>query len=256
MDWLEKLGKDDRGSRPRCVLLCDGSADQVARRLTEIAGRPEVKISALDRWQPQGTACLQEAQLDKARPGGTALLPAETRQELRKWWLAEGSGRRRTPNWDIASTCRISGREGLLLVEAKAHQGELSSRDKCGAKSIKSRERIVHAIAEANAGLRKVTGNAWHLSAEHHYQLANRFAWSWKLAKLKVPVVLVYLGFLNAFEMSDQGSPFQYRSDWSDVLHDYCSDVIDMSCWERTLDVDGTPMLSLMRTRAQPFEPQ
>ena len=256
MDWLEKLGKDNRGSRPRCVLLCDGSADQVAWRLTEIAGRPEVKVSANDHWQPQGTGCVREAQLDRVPSGGTALLPADTGRELRKWWLAEGGGRARTPNWDIASTCRISGRVGLLLVEAKAHQGELSPNDGCGAKSTRNRERIEHAIAEANAGLREVTGSPWRLSAEHHYQLANRFAWSWKLAKLKVPVVLVYLGFLDAVEMNDRGCPFRSHDDWRNVMLDYCRDVIDMSCWERTLDVDGTPMLPLMRTRVQPFEPQ
>ena len=256
MDWLEKPGRADRGSRPRCVLLCDGRADQVARRLTEIAGGPEVKVSANDHWQPQGTGCVREAQLDKVPPGGKALLPVETRQKLRKWWLAEGGGRARTPNWDIASACRIFGREGLLLVEAKAHQAELSPSSGCGATSIKNRERITYAVAEANAGLREVTGSPWQLSAEHHCQLANRFAWSWKPAKLKVPVVLVYLGFLDAVEMNDGGCPFQSDGDWRDVMLDCCRDVIDMSCWERTLDVDGTRMLPLMRTLVPPFEPQ
>ena len=73
MDWLNKLGKDDSGSRPRCVLLFDGSKDQVARRLTELVGRPEVESSAHDQWYPQGTVCVREAQLDKVSPDSTAL---------------------------------------------------------------------------------------------------------------------------------------------------------------------------------------
>ncbi len=252
---MDRLDKNCRGSRPRCVLLCEGGAEEVARRLTEMVGRPEVDISALDQWQPHGTACMWEAELDKVSPRGRALLPPETREKLREWWLAEGGGRARTPKWEIAGTCTISGRKGLLLVEAKAHEVELSPKDQCDAKSARNRERIVHAIAEASAGLREAAGGSWQLSAAHHYQLANRFAWSWKLARLQVPVVLVYLGFLDAAEMNDRGRLFRSGDDWRGALQHYCQDVIDMSCWERTLDIDGTPILPLTRTCLQPFEP-
>lgn len=224
MDWLKKLGKDDRGSRPRCVLVCDGTKDRVAWRLTEMVGGSDVVVSAHDRWHPQGTACVSEVQLDKAPPDGRMpLLPTLVRRKLRDWWLAEGGSRTRTPNWDIASTCRISGRDGLLLVEAKAHSGELVPNDSCGAKSVKNRNQIERAITEANAGLRDVTGHSWQLSTADHYQLSNRFAWSWKLAKLKIPVALVYLGFLDAVEMNDKGTPFRSDEDWTDALHEYCS---------------------------------
>ena len=73
MDWLKKLGKDDRGSRPRCVLLTDGHVDRVAERLTRIVGRPEVMISSRDSWQPQGTSDVREAQLNKQLEGGAVL---------------------------------------------------------------------------------------------------------------------------------------------------------------------------------------
>lgn len=43
--------------------------------------------------------------------------------------------------------------------------------------------------------------------------MSNRFAWAWKLATMEVPVVLVYLGFLNATEMGDQGSLLQVMID-------------------------------------------
>ena len=255
MGWLKELGKDTRGSRPRCVLLTDGSPDRVAERLTRMVCRPEVVVSPGDRWRPQGTSDVREAQLDKAAEGGAVLLPESIRRQLREWWLVEGAGRSRTPNWDIASTCCVSGRKGLLLVEAKAHAKELSKGDRCGAAPA-NRERIESALAEANASLRMLTGGSWRLSAEHHYQLSNRFAWSWKLAALGVPVVLLYLGFLDAVEMEDKGSPFGSGNDWRDMLLEHCRGVIEASCWERTLDVEGSPLLPLMRIVAQPFEPR
>ena len=254
-DWLKKLGKDNRGSRPRCVLLTDGSADQVAQRLTGLVGRPEVQVSAEDRWQPQGMCHVREAELDKLRQGDAVLLNDAIRRQLQEWWLAEGRGRAKTPSWDIASTCTVSGKSGLLLVEAKAHSEELSKGDRCGAGPV-NRKRIETALKEASVGLRKATGGPWRLSVEHRFQLANRFAWSWKLATLRVPVVLVYLGFLDALEMTDKKGLFASDDDWRSALLEYCRETIDPACWEAVLDVGGTPMLPLMRTDLQPFEPR
>ena len=135
-------------------------------------------------------------------------------------------------------------------MEAKAHSDELSEGNRCGAGPA-NRKRIGSALKEANAGLQEATGGPWRLSAEHHYQLANRFAWSWKLATLGVPVVLVYLGFLNAVEMT---SPFGSDDDWRDALLEHCRDTIDAACWERTLNIGGTPLLPLIRSDPQPFE--
>ena len=255
MDWLKKLGKDDRGSRPRCVLLTDGHAERVAERLTRVVGRPEVMISSRDSWQPRGTCDVREAQLNKRLEGGAVLLPDSLRRELGKWWLVKDTGRSGTPHWDIVSTCTISGQAGLLLVEAKAHSRELSRRDRCGATPA-NRKQIESALEEANAGLSKLTGGSWRLSAEHHFQLANRIAWSWKLATFGVPVVLLYLGFLDATEMTDRGSPFRKGDDWRNTLLEHCHGVLDVACWERTLDVGGTPLLPLMRTDGQPFDPR
>lgn len=255
MDWLTKLGTDRRGSRPRCVLLTDGSPEQVAERLTRIVCRREVEVSSGDRWQPKGRSGVREAQLDKAPKGSAVLLPEAIREGLSKWWLTEGKETSRTPSWDIASTCSVSGREGLLLVEGKAHSKEVSKSDRCSA-SLANRKRIKGALQEANRGLRELTGGTWRLSAEQYFQLSNRFAWSWKLATFGVPVVLLYLGFLNAVEMGDRGEPFESEEDWRDTLLTHSRSVIDTDCWERTLDVQGTPLLALSRTVEQPFEPQ
>jgi hypothetical protein len=54
----------------------------------------------------------------------SAFLNPEQREALTTWWLAVRE-RANTPNWDIVSTCQMVGRQGLVLVEAKAHAGEL-----------------------------------------------------------------------------------------------------------------------------------
>ena len=45
---------------------------------------------------------------------------------------------------DIASTCTISGQAGILLVEAKAHSKELSSRDNAGATPVTGNRSRMH----------------------------------------------------------------------------------------------------------------
>ena len=65
--------------------------------------------------------------------------------------------------------------------------------------------------AEAAEGLRCETGKLWGLSRDHHYRFSNRFAWSWKLATFGLLAVLVYLGFLNAQEMADEGHLLRTR---------------------------------------------
>jgi hypothetical protein len=74
------------------------------------------------------------------------------------------------------------------------------------ANGLRNHDKIGSAIRQANTNLNLISPG-WNLSGDLHYQLSNRFAWSWKLASLGIPVVLVYLGFLNANDMSDQGHP-------------------------------------------------
>ena len=251
MHWRAELGKDNRGSRPRSVLLTDGTPEQVAERLAKIVGRREVSISPEDQWQPCGKPDVREAQLDKQLKDGAVLLSCAMRREMSDWWLVNEA---KTATWDLAGTCTISGTKGLLLVEGKAHSRELNKNDSCGAEGA-NRTQIDRAVEEANAGLRKLTSGEWALSTRHHYQLSNRFAWSWKLAMLKVPVVLLYLGFLSARDMQDDGDLFQSENDWRHTLLDYCRGVVDESCWESTLDVKGVPLMPMIRVFEQPFEP-
>ena len=262
-NWWEQLDKK-RGSRPRCVLLTDGRREEVAARLTHLVAVPEVVISAADRWLPGGKPVLsangewdktpaREAQLGKAN----TLVSGGINQQLLDWWLTVQTKNITTPSWDIASTCHINGQPGLLLVEAKAHLGELRPKaDSCSSRNPANRKRIQQAIEQANAALSAATGNPWRLSRDHHYQLSNRFAWAWRLADLGVPVVLLYLGFLNAQEMiSADTELFQSAEQWAAAVREYGAGVVDNACWGQRLDIDGTPLLPLLRVIDQPFYP-
>jgi hypothetical protein len=113
------------------------------------------------------------------------------------WWVA---GRGTRPTWDLLCHLLVTERPGLLLVEAKAHEGELDWAGKQLKNSAKlaskdNHSQIARCIAEANTALNKQCDGLFNLDVGSHYQLANRLAYGWKLASLGLHVVLVYLGF-------------------------------------------------------------
>ena len=97
------------------------------------------------------------------------------------------------------------------------------------------------------------TGNPWALSPDSHYQISNRFAWAWKLATLHIPVVLVYLGFLNADDMDCDGPLFSTDADWEEFFKKHCKGIVDNCCWDKEWNVAGTPLVPLIRAIEQPF---
>ncbi len=229
MEWAQQLdnGRGSRGSRPRCVLLVDGERDEVAQRLTALVDLPGVSVSADDRCQPRGRPVHMDGSWDTT--------PSD--------------------EVDLAATCTISDRPGLLLMEAKAYSAELSSAGKTLPRTPngwRNHERIGAAIAEANEGLGPASGGPWALSRDSRYQISNRFAWAWKLATLGVPVVLVYLGFLNAEEMADLGRTFRSEEEWNSVLIDHSDGIVDPRSWGKWLDIGGTPMIPVVRAYDQP----
>lgn len=142
----------------------------------------------------------------------------------------------------IWSANALSARkQGLVLVEAKAHVAELNPNVSCGAGNERNRNKIVQALRKANEGF----GNGWGLSAEQRYQLSNRFAWTWKLASLGMPVVLVYLGFLNAYEM---GQPFPNHAAWERCLLEYADGCVRRTAWNSKIMINGTPLIPLIRS--------
>lgn len=241
-----------RGSKPRCHLLTHGTREAVAARLSALAA-PFASIAPVDHWMPQGFEETDEATL----PEAFQLLSEEVRIELKRWWLAVALNTARTPNWDIASTCTIEERPGLLLIEAKAHDQELI-KEETGRKNIEAPVsvsarrnllRIEWAIRDASIALSAETGLPWALSRDWNYQMSNRFAWSWKLAELGIPVVLVYLGFVKADDMSSPGEvPFTDAWAWEALVRAHSAPLFPVEVWNRQWPVNGVPFIPLIRS--------
>ena len=205
---------------------------------------------------PRGFDSLKEARLDKAAD----LLEPATRAKLGAWWLSPSSSGATTPNFDIASTCAIDGRPGLLLIEAKAHDEELNK--EAMGKSLSAdasedsranHETIAAAIRTARGGLSEGTSLPWQIARDTHYQMSNRFAWAWKIAALGVPVVLIYLGFLKANEMADRGQPFVEESDWEQLVFSHSQSLFPAEVWNRRWAIQGVPFIPLIRSVEQPL---
>ncbi|MBI3743283.1 MAG: hypothetical protein HY261_03230 [Chloroflexi bacterium] len=217
--------------------------------LTAIAKPSGAIVRSDDRWMPQGFDSVDEAKLGE----NSALLEPDHRRELTSWW-SKISARANTPNWDIASTCSIEDKPGLLLVEAKAHVEELSLASKTEPKTKNgwiNHEQIKKAIAAANSGLNDFCPG-WSLSVNSHYQLCNRFAWNWKLATMQIPVVLVYLGFLNCQEMSDEGELFATPNAWERSLHAHADSIVPGQVWGSRIDVQGTALWAIISSLPAP----
>lgn len=248
---LEGLGeKERRGSKPRCHWLTHGKRDQVSKRLTHLI-QPYGLVSPEDSWMPDGFKNTNEAKLDR----GTGLrMPEKIQEKLKNWWLAVSKGAN-TPNWDIASTCTVRDQPGLLLVEAKAHENELLHEEKgktlrkdASENSFSNHLQIGHAISDASGRLQRETDMSWAISRDTHYQMSNRFAWAWKLNQLGYNIVFVYLGFLQATEMSDIGCPLQDHAHWSRTVLDHSDSIVPDKAWNQELNIGDKLLIPLIRS--------
>jgi hypothetical protein len=243
--------RERRGSKPRCHLITHGPAQEVADRLTSLVA-PFASISSKDSWMPDGFTDVEEAELHKA----PRLVPSSYATQLAEWWLPENRANARTPNFDIASTCTVEGKPGLLLVEAKAHEAELineAAGRRLAATASEDRKAshktIGAAVKSARIGLAAATSLEWRISRDSHYQMSNRFAWSWKLADLGVPVVLVYLGFLKADDMCKPGElPLADAAAWEALVRTQSAELFPAGVWGNRWFVNGVPFIPLIRS--------
>ena len=259
--WVNALGRHSRGSRPRCVALVDGTRAAVSESLTKLISLPDVTVDATDFWMPQGKPVKRTAGWDvgpcrEARiERDVGFLSKANGDLLKTWWLSVREGAN-TPNWDLAATCTILGHQGLLLVEAKAHGNELSTAGKAlrgTSNGWKNHERIAQAIDEARAGLNVATQSEWSLSPDSHYQLANRFAWAWKVAELGIPVVLIYLGFLNSRDMAGDGPLFLSHQDWDATVREHAANTVPDECWDKPIRINDVQLYPLIRSTKHAF---
>jgi hypothetical protein len=215
---------------------------QIALCLSELVQPYGAVHTEEDKWMPQGLLEPEEARLGEAQ----LFLKPEQRETVTDWWL-KVRARANTPNWDLVASCSVKGKKGLILFEAKAHTNELDSsgkRQPTTKNGQKNHEQISTAINDVNAKL-NAQHFGWALSRDTHYQLCNRFAWSWKLASMGIPVILVYLGCLNADEMS---SPFPSAKAWTNAVHEYSKGIVPDGVWESKIMVEGTPIHPIIRS--------
>jgi hypothetical protein len=97
-------------------------------------------------------------------------------------------------------------------------------------------------------------GLTWALSRDWNYQMSNRLAWALKLTDLGVPVVLVYLGFLCANEMSDHGKPLFDASDWQNVVKRHSQVLFPEAVWDQRWICRGQPLIPLIRSLYLPLD--
>lgn len=260
MNWWLQLDKT-RGSRPRCVALMDGPREIIADRLTRLIGLPDAAVSPGDKWMPRGRPMqrldgtwdmtpAEEAKLSEPND----MIPPPEQEQLKTWWLAH-TGKANIPNWDIASTCRIEGIGGLLLIEAKAHDEELRGEEggktlntEASKNSFANHLQIGRAIADSAAYLQRATQLPCAVSRDNRYQMSNRFASACKLAELGYPVILVYLGFLNAHEMADQGQLLRTPEQWQDLVKSHSAPLFPPAVWNQRWKLHGQPFAPLIRS--------
>jgi hypothetical protein len=100
---------------------------------------------------------------------GMDFLPHDhpAREQWLTFWPQSGNAQ----NWDAVGLTRVNGKQTWLLVEAKAHLGELQST--CGAKSPDSVARINAALNDTKAAVGASATADW---LKPYYQYANRLA--------------------------------------------------------------------------------
>jgi hypothetical protein len=84
--------------------------------------------------------------------------------------------------------CTVQGREGLILVEAKAYDHE-SKKEGKNKGDPENHEQIGIAIRGVNGGLNRICPG-WALTRDSHYQLSNRIAWTWRSRASAFPLFL------------------------------------------------------------------
>jgi hypothetical protein len=139
-------------------------------------------------------------------------------------------------------------------VEAKANEPEFSTAGKGqdGNASENSKANHLHigaAIASANRGWQTVAPEA-RLSRDEHYQLSNRLAFTWKLATLGIPTVLVYLGFTGDSEVRGEAAMLRDDAHWQALFRKRSNDVGIAEAAERKLDFGPAPAWVVCRSRA------
>jgi hypothetical protein len=153
---------------------------------------------------------------------------AEKQLDRGRWWAPHGGTR---PQMDFICRLKVNQKDGLLFIEAKAHERELDwggkpLKDDCSEGSRRNHDNISDQISQASTRLLQSCGPGFNLSINSHYQLANRLAYLWKMAESGVPTVLLYLGFTGDRYFADY---FRDDRHWQSVMGGYMQGIVPHS---------------------------
>jgi hypothetical protein len=245
----------DRGSKKHVLDWTEQPS--FAGELLELLRSVPCQLTPTSRWEPRGYAHRGEARLSQFGP---AVLPDIDWSGFAAWWLDHGGS---TPTWDIAMQCDVGGRPGLVLVEAKAHVSELSTdgkpvarenvakprSERSVANSAANHEQIGVAIREAqNALAPLIPGIA--INRDAHFQLSNRIAFGWKLTRMGIPTVLLYLGFTGDEGMRTSArTPFADDAHWQTTFRQYLKGVCPASVLDAPLDLPKAKLWVMSKSR-------
>jgi len=210
----------------------------------------KASISIYDNWMPDANNAEKEAELKDFLKYNFS---PELAEKIHDWWLTVKNPKAQTPNWDLVSTCTIDGKKGLLLVEAKAHVDELHIEGKsinsdATMDSIENHERIYEAINEANTSI-KTKFPQTSITRDNCYQLSNRVAYAWWLGNQGIPVVLLYLGFLNCHDMNDgKRKLFKNDNDWQNCFIEHTKQVGVNKIIDKWVDCGESGFITICRS--------
>lgn len=220
------MSQHTKGSSHHLMNWTKKSRFEIAEDLESILKSVSVEVSPDCIWIPDGNSSnIIESTLEDFCSNYCKDFPDFDARSLNDWWVNE----RMKPTWDFISTCKIKGKDGLILIEAKSHikemetagksikfdqnnltvdqlkqrlidslsANELNSNDIGRAiRKLQNHDSIGQAIAEARGALSNWIPQI-KIHRDAHYQLSNRIASAWKLAQCGIPTILLYLGFTD-----------------------------------------------------------
>lgn len=240
------------GSRMHVLDWVEGRGGSLVDILNALLRPTGAVVAPEGPWRPKGYADPTEALLD--RPS-EPLLPLEISRRLRAWWLAVDHPKSSGPNWDLAVAASFPrSRRGLVLVEAKAHAGELQ-REGGGKRldadasdnSVANHKRIAAAIDETREALGK-SGAGVGIGRDRCYQFSNRVAFAWKLNQEGIPVALIYLGFTGDNVIGLLSEPIRDEAHWKALVAEHTATVLPAEFWETDIGRPGVPLWIIARS--------
>lgn len=172
------------------------------QKVAAAIGKPGVSIQWIDFHFKPG-----EKWQDAERKGLDFLDDPAIQQRWSQFWpLGRG-----IQNWDAVGW--TEGQREIILVEAKAHLGEITS--DCKASSPKSEHKIRAAFSETQNALDVTAGtNDW---TKRYYQTTNRLAVLYFLHREKIPAHLLFIYFVGDKFGNNRVCP-QTEKDWTETL--------------------------------------